>query len=69
MLVNSGLVLYGLKEHFVAHRALPRKLSAVTVEAMCEQLPNPDSRVTLAANARDRNRLVDYLPLLDTRLK
>ena len=53
MLANSGLVLYGLKEHFVAHRALPRKLSAVTVEAMCEQRPNPDSRVTLA-DRRDR---------------
>jgi choline dehydrogenase-like flavoprotein len=53
MLANSGLVIYGLKEHFVSHRALPRKLSAVTVEAMCEQLPNPDSRVTLA-DRRDR---------------
>ena len=53
MAANSGLVLYGLKEHFVAHRALPRKLGAVTVEAMCEQLPNPDSRVTLA-DRRDR---------------
>ena len=29
-------MLHGLKEHFVAHRALPRKLAAVTVEAMCE---------------------------------
>lgn len=53
MLANSGLVIYGLKEHFVAHRALPRKLAALTVEAMCEQLPNPDSRVTLA-DRRDR---------------
>jgi choline dehydrogenase-like flavoprotein len=53
MLANSGLVIYGLKEHFVSHRALPRKLSEVTVEAMCEQLPNPDSRVTLA-DRRDR---------------
>jgi choline dehydrogenase-like flavoprotein len=53
MLANSGLVLYGLKEHFISHRALPRKLSEVTLEAMCEQLPNPDSRITLSSR-RDR---------------
>jgi choline dehydrogenase-like flavoprotein len=53
MLANSGLVIHGLKEHFISHRALPRKLAEVTLEAMCEQAPNPDSRVTLS-NRRDR---------------
>jgi choline dehydrogenase-like flavoprotein len=53
MLANSGLILYGLKEHFISHRVLPRKLAEVTLEAMCEQLPNPDSRITLS-DRRDR---------------
>ncbi|HUN35138.1 MAG TPA: GMC family oxidoreductase [Trebonia sp.] len=53
MLANSGLVIRGLKEHFIAHRALPRKLAEVQLEAMCEQVPNPDSRITLSSR-RDR---------------
>jgi choline dehydrogenase-like flavoprotein len=53
MLANSGLLVYGLKEHFLSHRALPRKFDEVTLQAMCEQLPNPDSRITLS-NRRDR---------------
>lgn len=53
MLANSGLVIYGLKEHFISHRALPRKLAEVTLESMCEQVPNPDSRITLSSR-RDR---------------
>jgi choline dehydrogenase-like flavoprotein len=53
MLENSGLLIYGLKEHFISHRAIPRKLTGVTLEAMCEQAPNPDSRITLS-DRRDR---------------
>jgi choline dehydrogenase-like flavoprotein len=53
MLANSGLLIYGLKEHFISHRALPRKLTEVTLQAMCEQVPNPDSRITLS-DRRDR---------------
>ena len=53
MLANSGLLLYGLKEHFISHRTLPRKLAEVTLEAMCEQVPNPDSRIVLSER-RDR---------------
>lgn len=53
MLANSGLLIYGLKEHFISHRALPRKLAEVTLEAMCEQPPNPDSRIVLS-DRRDR---------------
>jgi choline dehydrogenase-like flavoprotein len=53
VLMNCRLLGYGLKEHFISHRALPRKLKELTLEAMCEQLPNPDSRITLA-DRRDR---------------
>jgi choline dehydrogenase-like flavoprotein len=53
MLANSGLLIYGLKEHFISHRALPRKLAEITLEAMCEQPPNPDSRIVLS-DRRDR---------------
>ncbi|HTU72101.1 MAG TPA: GMC family oxidoreductase [Trebonia sp.] len=53
MLANSPLVIRGLKEHFISHRALPRKLAEVALEAMCEQVPDPDSRITLSGK-RDR---------------
>ena len=53
MLANSELLAYGIKEHFIAHRALPRKLSGVTLQAMCEQVPNPESRIMLSER-RDR---------------
>jgi choline dehydrogenase-like flavoprotein len=53
MLKNSGLIARGLKNYFISHKVLPRKLHAVTLEAMCEQLPNPDSRLTLS-DRRDR---------------
>jgi choline dehydrogenase-like flavoprotein len=65
MLRNSGLVLYGLKEHFISHRILPRKLAEVTLEAMCEQLPNPDSRITLSDR---RDRLGMRIACVDWRL-
>ena len=53
MLAQSGFLAYGLKEHFIGHRALPRKLSGTSLEAMCEQVPDPDSRITLS-DRRDR---------------
>jgi choline dehydrogenase-like flavoprotein len=53
MLANSGLLIRGLKEHLISHRAIPRKLAGVTLEVMCEQVPNPDSRITLS-DRRDR---------------
>jgi choline dehydrogenase-like flavoprotein len=53
MLANSGLLIHGLKEHFISHRAIPRKLAEATLEVMCEQVPNPDSRITLS-DRRDR---------------
>jgi choline dehydrogenase-like flavoprotein len=65
MLANSGLVIYGLKEHFISHRALPRKLAEVALEAMCEQVPNPDSRITLSSR---RDRLGSRISRIDWRV-
>lgn len=65
MLRNSGLLIYGLKEHFISHRALPRKLVEVTLEAMCEQVPNPDSRITLS---RQRDHLGMQISHIDWRV-
>ena len=65
MLANSGRLVYGLKEHFISHRVLPRKLDEVTLEAMCEQLPNPDSRITLSDR---RDRLGMRIPRIDWRV-
>lgn len=65
MLMNSGLVARGLKNYFISHSVLPRKLHAVTLEAMCEQLPNPDSRLTLSDR---RDRLGMRIPRIDWRV-
>jgi choline dehydrogenase-like flavoprotein len=65
MLANSDLLACGIKEHFIAHRALPRKLSGVTLQAMCEQLPNLESRITLSER---RDRLGMRLSRIDWRV-
>ena len=65
MLANSGLLVYGLKEHFISHREVPRKIEEVTLQAMCEQLPNPDSRITLSDR---RDRLGMRIPRIDWRV-
>ncbi len=48
IMMNSGLIFRGLKDYFILHRGLPHKLDAINLEVMCEQLPNPDSRITLS---------------------
>jgi choline dehydrogenase-like flavoprotein len=53
ILMNTDLLFRGLKERLVSYRALPRKIDALFLEAMCEQLPNPSSRITLS-DRRDR---------------
>ena len=53
MLANSGRIVTALKDHFIAHKPLPRKVSEIGLVAMCEQAPNPVSRVTLS-DKRDR---------------
>jgi choline dehydrogenase-like flavoprotein len=46
--MNAGLIFRGLKDYFILRRGLPHKYDAINLEAMCEQLPNPDSRITLS---------------------
>ena len=53
MLKNSPLMARGLTARFTKLRGIPRKLDALTLVAMCEQRPKPDSRLTLS-NRRDR---------------
>ena len=53
LLRDRRLIMRGLKQYFISHQVMPRKLAQLTLEAMCEQLPNPDSRITLA-DRRDR---------------
>ena len=48
IIMNTGLIVRGLRDYFILHRGLPHKIDAINLEAMCEQLPNPDSRITLS---------------------
>jgi choline dehydrogenase-like flavoprotein/nucleoside-diphosphate-sugar epimerase len=50
---NTGLFVRGLKDYFVERNGIPRKLEALTLDAMCEQRPDRDSRVMLSER-RDR---------------
>lgn len=45
---NAGLILRGLKGHLTGDAGIPRKLKELTLDSMCEQIPNPDSRITLS---------------------
>ena len=45
---NSSFMIGGFHDYVVGGNGIPRKLSALTLDCMCEQTPNPDSRVTLA---------------------
>jgi choline dehydrogenase-like flavoprotein/nucleoside-diphosphate-sugar epimerase len=48
IMTNSGLMFRGLKDYFILHRGLPHRYDTINLEAMCEQVPNPDSRITLS---------------------
>lgn len=48
LLRNAALLPRGLTERVLARRGLPRKLDRLDLVCMCEQLPDPASRVTLA---------------------
>jgi choline dehydrogenase-like flavoprotein len=65
MLMNAGLFFRGLKNYFISHRGIPRKLNAITLEAMCEQRPNPDSRLTLSDR---RDQFGMRIPRIDWRV-
>jgi len=53
MASNAGLLVRGLKDYVIERNGVPRKLEALTLDCMCDQRPNRDSRVTLSER-RDR---------------
>jgi len=50
---NLGLLARGVQDYFIARNGLSRKIERLNLVAMCEQLPDADSRVTLTEQ-RDR---------------
>ena len=62
---NAGLLARGLKSYLVDRTGAPRKLDSLTLDCMCEQRPDRDSRVTLS-DRRDRFGL--RLPRVDWRV-
>lgn len=50
IVMNIGLIFRGLKDYFILRKGLPHKFDAINLEVMCEQIPNPDSRITLSAH-------------------
>jgi choline dehydrogenase-like flavoprotein len=48
ILANLGLLASGLRDYAVSRNGLPRKIDQLALVAMCEQLPDPESRVTLS---------------------
>jgi choline dehydrogenase-like flavoprotein len=47
-MTNTDLVFRGLVDYFILHRGLPHKVDSIGLQAMCEQFPNPESRITLS---------------------
>jgi len=45
---NLGLLASGARDYYISRNGLPRKIGQLVLVAMCEQLPDPDSRVTLS---------------------
>ncbi len=65
ILVNRALLFRGLRERYILRRSLPQTVAAVYVQAMCEQVPNRESRVTLTER---RDRLAMRIPRIDWRV-
>jgi choline dehydrogenase-like flavoprotein len=65
IVMNTDLLFRGLKDYFILHRGVPHKFDTIDLEAMCEQLPNPDSRITLSDR---RDPLGMRLPRIDWRV-
>ena len=64
VLRNAPLLLRGAIDYFGARNGLPRKLQQLSLDCMCEQVPDPDSRITLSER---RDRLGMRLPKVDWR--
>ncbi|CCM78315.1 GMC oxidoreductase [Rhizobium mesoamericanum] len=61
---NIPLMVRGTIDYFGARNGLPRKLQELTLECMCEQVPDADSRISLSDR---RDRFGMRLPKLDWR--
>lgn len=62
---NAGLLVRALKDVLLERSGVPRKLEALTLDCMCEQRPDRDSRITLAER---RDRFGMPLPRVDWRV-
>jgi choline dehydrogenase-like flavoprotein/nucleoside-diphosphate-sugar epimerase len=62
---HAGLVVRGLGDYFVARNGVPRKYAALTLDGMCEQRPDRDSRISLSER---RDRFGVRLPQIDWRV-
>ncbi|MDM9625163.1 GMC family oxidoreductase [Rhizobium sp. S152] len=61
---NAPLMLEGAIDYFGARNGLPRKLQELTLDCMCEQMPDEDSRISLSDR---RDRYGAPLPKIDWR--
>lgn len=62
---NAPFLARGVYDYLVRRNGLPRRLSALTLDAMCEQVPDPMSRVTLAS---ERDALGQRVSRIDWRV-
>ena len=65
VIANAGLVASGLIDYFILRKGLPHKVAAFALQVMCEQFPNPDSRITLSDR---RDPLGMKIPRIDWRV-
>jgi len=61
---NVPLMVKGAVDYFGARNGLPRKLQELTLDCMCEQMPDEDSRISLSDR---RDRFGMRLPKVDWR--
>jgi choline dehydrogenase-like flavoprotein len=62
---GAGLIAQGVPDYFVRKIGVPRKLAELQLLAMCEQLPDPESRVTLGDRV---DRFGVPIPRIDWRI-
>lgn len=65
ILLRGDLIARGAYDYFLRRRGLMRKLTRVGLDCMCEQRPDPDSRITLS-DRQDRHGV--RLPRIDWRV-
>ena len=62
---NAGLLALGVKDYFIAKNGIPRKFERLSLDCMCEQRPDRDSRITLSER---RDLFGMRLPRIDWRI-